>query len=150
MGIFSFLSEFLSLKNEVKNLRASLEKLAIKSDPYSNIPLYDLGILDRHNIARQIFRDEIQRPNYAFGIWLATIQAVKLGITKLSVVEFGVAGGDGLLNLCDICSKVSASTDVKFDIFGFDSEIGMPPLLDFRDHPEICQEGQFLSDHNLF
>jgi hypothetical protein len=149
MNIFRFFSELASLKNEVRDLRTSLEKLTIKTDPYSNIPLYDLGILDRHNIARQIFRDEIQRPNYAFGIWLATIQAAKLGITKLSIVEFGVAGGEGLLNLCDICSKFSASTDIKFDIFGFDSEIGMPPLLDFRDHPEIWQEGQFFSDHNL-
>lgn len=137
MTFSAFFSELVSLKNEVRDLRTSLEKLTIKTDPYLNIPLYDLGILDHHNIARQIFRDEIQRPNYAFDIWLATIQAVKLGITKLSIVEFGVAGGEGLLNLCDICSKFSASTDIKFDIFGFDSENGMPTLLDFSDHPEI-------------
>lgn len=102
---------------------------------------------DRLNIARMIYNDEIKRPPYAFGVWLATLQAARLGINKLQVFEFGVAHGAGLLNLCDICEKITQSTDIEFEIYGFDSDVGMPKLHGYKDHPEIWHQGQFKSDH---
>ena len=95
-----------------------------------------------------IYKDQIQRPPYAFGVWLATLQAHRLGIEKLKIFEFGVAHGAGLLNLCAICEKNTASTDMQFDIYGFDSDVGMPELCGYKDHPEIWHQGQFKSDHN--
>ncbi len=37
----------------------------------------------------------------------------------------------------------------KFRIYGFDSDVGMPPITDYRDHPEIWYTGQFKVDHSL-
>ena len=42
-------------------------------------------------------------------------------------MEFGVAPGGGLMNMCWIAEKVSRETRVKFDIIGLDSGEGMPP-----------------------
>jgi len=104
--------------------------------------------VDRNNIAGMIFKDQIHRPPYAFGVWLATLQAQRMGIDRLQIFEFGVANGNGLFNLCNICEMITSSTDVQFDIYGFDSDIGMPKLEGYKDHPEIWHEGQFKSDHN--
>lgn len=103
---------------------------------------------DRLNIAQMIYNDQIPRPPYAFGVWLSTLQAARLGINRLKIFEFGVAHGAGLLNLCSICEKITQSTDVEFEIYGFDSDVGMPELQGYKDHPEIWHQGQFLSDHD--
>jgi hypothetical protein len=104
---------------------------------------------DIDNVAAKIFNDEIDRPAYAFGLWLATLQAKELGIDRLSVFEFGVATGAGLINLCNICEIMTKSTDMQYDIYGFDSDIGMPALSGgYKDHPELWHEGQFLVDHD--
>jgi hypothetical protein len=71
-----------------------------------------------------------------------------MNLPQLMVIEFGVAYGHGLLNLCKICKIITGSTGLSFEIIGFDSDIGMPQLQDYRDHPEIWHTGQFLSDHN--
>jgi hypothetical protein len=106
-------------------------------------------MLDRLNLADKIFRNQINRRPYAFGLWLACLEADLLGLSKLSVFEFGVAHGHGLLNLCEICDLIHESTGFEFKLFGFDSDTGMPPLLDYRDHPEIWHEGEFLYDHAI-
>lgn len=107
-----------------------------------------MDIIDRNNISEMIYKDRIHRPPYAFGVWLATLQAQRLGLKKLQVFEFGVAHGNGLINLCNICDTITLSTDIEFDIYGFDSDVGMPKLEGYKDHPELWHEGQFKSDHN--
>lgn len=104
--------------------------------------------IDRLNVGKMIFEDKINRRPYAFGVWLATLQAQRMGISKLKVFEFGVAQGHGLINLCSICQTITESTDVEFEIYGFDSDVGMPELSGgYKDHPELWHQGQFLSDH---
>lgn len=49
--------------------------------------------IDRLNVGKMIFEDKINRRPYAFGVWLATLQAQRMGISKLKVFEFGVAQG---------------------------------------------------------
>jgi tetratricopeptide (TPR) repeat protein len=96
-----------------------------------------------------IRKDKIARPHYAHGLLLATLQAMKIGVKEISVFEFGVLRGDGLLNLCSICERITADTGFQFKIFGFDSDVGMPEITDYRDHPEIWYTGQFKVDHAL-
>jgi len=104
---------------------------------------------DRNNIGAMIYDDKIGRPPYAFGLWLATLQAARLGVSTMKVFEFGVATGVGLINLCEICAKMTESTGMKYEIYGFDSDVGMPPLSGgYKDHPELWHQGQFLVDHN--
>src|SRR5262249_34043420 len=58
-------------------------------------------------------------------------------------IEFGVANGAGLLNLCHISEMVRKEIGVEFEIVGFDSGEGMPPARDYRDHPEKYFGGDF-------
>jgi hypothetical protein len=102
----------------------------------------------RLDVGQMIYRDLIPRFPYAFGVWLATLEAQRLGIGKLQIFEFGVAQGDGLVNRCGICDIITSSTGMQFDIYGFDSDSGMPQLDGYRGHPEIWHHGQFKSDHD--
>jgi hypothetical protein len=102
----------------------------------------------RPDIGRMIYGDRVARAPYAFGVWLATLEAQRMGISKLQIFEFGVAQGDGLVNLCGICELFASSTGMQFEIYGFDSDSGMPRLEGYRDHPELWHQGQFKSDHD--
>ena len=54
-----------------------------------------------------------------------------------------MASGNGLLNMCYIADKVNKITGVEFQIYGFDTGKGMPPPIDYRDHPEKYFTGDF-------
>src|SRR5690348_9762896 len=77
--------------------------------------------------------DLIPRQHYAYGVLRAAELAAKSGLKAVTIVEFGVAEGTGLMNLCRISRKVSAITGIEFEIVGFDSGVGMPPPQDYRD-----------------
>jgi hypothetical protein len=87
--------------------------------------------------------DLIVRPQYAFPILRAADQAREYGIAKLTIIEFGVASGAGLLNMCRIAERTSRTTGVEFRVVGFDTGAGMPAPADYRDHPEQWQEGDY-------
>lgn len=95
------------------------------------------------SVKTRIQYDCILRQPYAFCILEAAELAKKYGIPKITLVEFGVANGAGLLNICLIADMVSKETGVEFAIFGFDSGEGMPPARDYRDHPEKYFTGDF-------
>ena len=80
--------------------------------------------------------DLVVRQNHAFALLKAADYAKDLGISRITSIEFGVANGAGLMNICSICQRVTDITGVEFDIVGFDSGEGMPPPRDYRDHPE--------------
>ena len=87
--------------------------------------------------------DLITRQHLAYGLLNAADQALDLGIKKLTSIEFGVAAGAGLLNMCKIAERVTRVTGVEFEIVGFDTGAGMPPPRDYRDHPEYFAEGSY-------
>ena len=90
--------------------------------------------------------DLVVRQQYAFPILYAADQAKKYGYRTVTVIEFGVAGGAGLLNMCRIAERTQRATGINFRVFGFDTGKGMPPPLDYRDLPESFQEGDFPMD----
>ena len=95
------------------------------------------------SVRQKIAYDLVLRPQYAFCIQAAADLAKKHRISKVTLLEFGVASGAGLLNLCHIAGKVTKETGVQFDIVGFDSGEGMPPPRDYRDHPEKYFTGDY-------
>ncbi len=90
--------------------------------------------------------DLVVRHHHAYGILNAADQAKELGKDRLTLLEFGVGGGTGLLNMAQVASRVTGATGVSFDIYGFDTGRGLPPPRSFRDHPELWQEGDFVMD----
>ena len=90
--------------------------------------------------------DLYPRPQYAYGVQQAAILASRLGVPRISVVEFGVAGGNGLVALDRTAALASKSTGVRIDVYGFDRGEGLPKPMDYRDLPYIWQEGDFTMD----
>lgn len=90
--------------------------------------------------------DLVVRQQYAFPILYAADMAKKYGYKAVTIVEFGVAGGAGLLNMCRIAERTTAATGIEFRIFGFDTGTGMPSPIDYRDIPESFQAGDFPMD----
>jgi hypothetical protein len=88
-----------------------------------------------------ILQNRIERSNYAYCCYHAASLASKLGHSKMSVIEFGCAGGTGLIALEAICKKVSAMTGVEIEIFGFDTGEGLPEPKDYRDLPYNWERG---------
>ena len=87
--------------------------------------------------------DLVARRPLAFGLLRAADWARECGINKIVAVEFGVANGAGLVNMCRIAAKVTEVTGVSFEIVGFDTGKGMPKPRDYRDHPEFYGTGDF-------
>lgn len=90
--------------------------------------------------------DLVVRQQYAFPILFAADLAARNGIRTVTLLEFGVASGAGLLNMCQIADAAAKATGIEFRIFGFDTGRGMPPAIDYRDLPEVFQEGDFPMD----
>lgn len=95
---------------------------------------------------RLIKMNAIDRPHYAYIVYQAADLAKRLGHGKVSVLEFGVAGGRGLLNLEMHAERVEKITGVQVEVYGFDTGEGLPPPTDYRDLPYIWQESQFKMD----
>ena len=88
--------------------------------------------------------DTSPRPQYLAGVLAAADEAKQEGVGEISVFEFGVAGGNGLLALGDVALAVEAETGIKVAVYGFDTGIGLPDLTgDYRDYPDHWQPGDY-------
>lgn len=96
----------------------------------------------------QVMRDPdcATRPQYVWGVVQGTALAKVLGISRISVIEFGVAGGSGLIALECIAQAVSKLTGIDIDVCGFDTGTGLPPPADVRDQPNMWYGGQLPMD----
>jgi hypothetical protein len=72
--------------------------------------------------------------------------AAKLGHGRISVIEFGVAGGIGLVAQEKHARLAGAKYGVGIDVFGFDNATGLPPPTDYRDMLYLFREGYFPLD----
>ncbi len=88
----------------------------------------------------------IDRPHYGYCILRAAKLAKSLGHNNVSVIEFGVAGGNGLLNLEMHAAEVNKLVGIDIRIFGFDTGHGLPPPADYRDLPHCWKQGFFAMD----
>ena len=88
----------------------------------------------------------VQRSNYGFGLLEAGRLAASLGIERISAIEFGVAGGNGLVALEGHARRVVTETGVEIEIYGFDTASGLPPPDDYRDLPYAYVQGSFAMD----
>lgn len=98
------------------------------------------------SLAEKIDWDALPRTHFAYGMHRAALQAKGLGIHRISAIEFGCAGGNGLVELERLAATVTREVGIEFDIFGFDMGEGLPPPQDYRDLPYAWQTGQFKMD----
>lgn len=77
---------------------------------------------------------------------MAARNAAVLGRDRVAVIEFGVAGGNGLLELERAAEAATEITGLPVEVYGFDSGTGMPAPADHRDVPWLINEGLFPMD----
>lgn len=99
------------------------------------------------SLPRKIDYDLVIRQPYAFGMQqafeLAAAEKGKLGIKRLVFIEFGVASGAGVMNMCRVGGRLADHYGIPCRVIGFDTGAGMPPPVDYRDHPEKYLDGDF-------
>jgi hypothetical protein len=64
----------------------------------------------------------------------------------MSVVEFGVAGGNGLVNAEYHAMRTEVETGIRVEVYGFDTGGGLPEPRDYRDIPYIWRPGFYRMD----
>ena len=122
--------------------RAAVERL---TEPL-HLNLASVGVAVFGGLRSKAAFDLLVRRQHAYGLLKAADDARARGLSRVTVVELGVASGTGLLNICELGARVSEETGVEFRVAGFDTGEGMPPPTDYRDHPEIYKEGWFPMD----
>ena len=90
--------------------------------------------------------DVFPRPHYAYCVYHAARQAHLQGIDRISIAEFGVAGGSGLIELEALAEAAEKEFPVKIDVYGFDTGGGLPEPVDYRDLPYIWRAGFYKMD----
>lgn len=88
----------------------------------------------------------LDRMHYGYCVYNAAILAKKLGYQRISVLEFGVAGGKGLVNLEYHAEEIQRLLGIEVDIYGFDTSEGLRAPIDYRDLPYHWQKGFYDMD----
>jgi hypothetical protein len=68
----------------------------------------------------------VPRPHYAWCMYYAAIEAKALGHCAVTIVELGVAGGNGLVCLCQLRREIQKVVGIEIVVAGFDSGEGLP------------------------
>jgi len=90
----------------------------------------------------------VSRPAYGWCIYHAAEEARKLGHKAMTVVEMGVAGGDGLLSLCRHRAEIQKVFGIEIVVVGFDTGTGLPATGDSRDLLYCWPAGSFEMDRD--
>jgi hypothetical protein len=128
----SLVSFFVEMMNEPQPVRRLIRALIRKARLGSPQFRWSIGAVDR--------------PHYAYLVYMAARLAASLGKTRVSILEFGVAGGAGLLAMEAHAAWVEQLFPVKIEIYGFDSGVGLPAPVDYRDLPYHWRRGFFEMD----
>ncbi len=108
-------------------------------------------IIRRLNIGSFEFRlnmNALKRVHYAYICFHAAKLGKKLGYKKISVIEYGVAGGQGLIILEKHIKEIEKIFNIEIDIYGFDTGEGLPEPIDYRDLPYHWKKGFFKMKKN--
>ena len=87
--------------------------------------------------------NKLERMNYAICIYEAAREAKKLGYNEISVIEFGVAEGYGLVCVERYSEAVEQIFGIKIKVYGFDNGIGLPEPIGYQDRPHSWQAGWY-------
>lgn len=97
---------------------------------------------------KQYYNEEkLPRMHYAYCMYMAALEAKTLGYEKISVLEFGVAGGQGLMN-CEFHAKaISKLMGIDIEVYGFDGGHGLPMKnCEYKDMVHLFHGGDYKMD----
>ena len=88
----------------------------------------------------------LERPAHGYCLWGAVKLAERLGYERISVAEFGVAGGNTLRFIADYAKELERSSGIKIEVYGFDTGEGLPDLEGPADLPYWFYPQQYPMD----
>lgn len=124
----------------------SIEFLMVEKAPLRSIVKRLIARLELGSFEFRYRIEALQRMQYAYIMFEAAKLAAKLKQPRISVLEFGVAGGAGLLWMERYAEEIEGVFPVEIEIYGFDTGAGLPPPTDYRDLPYHWKEGFFAMD----
>jgi hypothetical protein len=75
----------------------------------------------------------VNRPGYGLCMYHAAEEARELGYKAITAIELGVAGGQGILCMCEHREEIRKALGIEIHLLGFDSGTGLPSSDDPRD-----------------
>src|SRR5713226_9151630 len=131
------------MKSAVRRIVRALKRVSA-DEPKPDLSMFYPMMTHLHRqVVEQIGGRRIQ---YVWGILHAAHLAKMLGIERISVVELGVAGGTGLVQMERGSRVIERLLGTRIDVFGFDTGQGMPKPTDARDMPNLYAEGDYKMD----
>ena len=121
---------------------ASTLQRFLREPPFRLLAKFSARILPC-SLATAVRWEALSRPQYAAGVLFAAQEARRLGVPSISLIEFGVASGAGLLVLQEYADRAAREFDLKIEVFGFDLGKGLPKTDDYRDHPDAWRVGDY-------
>lgn len=90
--------------------------------------------------------DAVPYTQYAVGLQAAVRYAQLFGANGFTAIEFGVAGGNGLVAMGRHAEALTRKTGIKIEVVGFDAGVGLPSAQGWQDTPWVHKRGDFPSD----
>jgi hypothetical protein len=129
-------------KKTVRQLVRRIRTIADEPSPHGPLDSW-AGPYTLNPTFVEVFEHAHCNHQYTWGVVQGANLAKALGIGRVSIIEFGVAGGRSLLALERIAEKVQSTFGVVVDVFGFDTGTGLTKPMDHRDMPNLWAEGSF-------
>ena len=87
-----------------------------------------------------------ERPKYLYCMYNSALLAKKLGHKRISVIEFGVAGGNGIMFIEKYSERIFKELGIEIEIYGFDLGEGLVEPQDYRDLPYWFKKNLYKMD----
>jgi hypothetical protein len=126
----SFMSQFLRILCYPRPLRGVLARNILRRFPL--VPYRE-----------RLSVNAVERAHYGHCIYEAAHLASRLNYPRVSVIEFGCGGGNGLHNAEKHIIEISKIFPVAIELYGFDTGTGLPRGEDYRDLLHYFRPGQF-------
>ena len=136
--IYKFTSKFVSHLSYAKVSR--MQKIGL-SDP---------DLLQAYKAIIRLKRHKRHKTHksYVLGAIIGAYQAKKCGNKNIVLMEFGVGKGYTFKSLLKVAQVIHDEMNINVEVLGFDNGIGLPSSLNYRDNPEIWNEGEFSMGKN--
>jgi hypothetical protein len=137
-----------AIKGTVRTTRRYIRSLEETTAPERDFSKDDFAYPWLNSVCTSILKEgrAVRKPSYIWGMVHGAHLARNLGIQAISVIEFGVAGGNGLVAMESVAEKIEAIFEMRIDVFGFDTGKGLPKPQDYRDMPNLYLEAAFPMD----
>jgi len=126
-----------------------LEKICNNKSILSSLIKKFIKKLNFLNTSILVKMNATERPHYAYCLYHAAKLAKKLNYKSFSVIEFGVAGGNGLYFLEKFSEKIFKELNINIEIYGFTLKEGLQNPSDYRDLPYWFKSELYSTDDDI-